>query len=125
MMKFYKCKACGNIVTYIEDKGTPLSCCGQQMVELIPGETDAAVEKHVPVVLVEGDHVIVKVGEVSHPMTAEHLIQWIVLETNQGSRIKYLDETMEPQAAFVLGVNEIPLAVYEYCNLHGLWKKTI
>ena len=124
-MKFYVCKHCGNIVTYLNNAGVPVSCCGEKMSELIPGTTDAAVEKHVPAVTVDGIVVTVRVGEVTHPMLDVHYIQWIVLETTHGSIIKYLEPNQEPQATFVLVDGEQAVAAYEYCNLHGLWKKDI
>ena len=124
-MKFYVCKHCGNIVTYLNNAGVPVSCCGEKMSELIPGTTDAAVEKHVPAVTVDGIVVTVRVGEVTHPMLDVHYIQWIVLETTHGSIIKYLEPNQEPQATFVLADGEKAVSAYEYCNLHGLWKKDI
>jgi superoxide reductase len=123
-MKFFRCEHCGNIVTHLEDSGVFLVCCGEPMKELVPGTTDAAKEKHVPVVEVEGDKVNVKVGEVPHPMTKEHLIQWIVLETNKGFHVRKLTPEDEPAACFTLN-DEKAVAAYEYCNLHGLWKKEI
>ena len=122
-MKFYVCEHCGNIVTFLKNTGVPVMCCGQKMTELVPGTTDAAVEKHVPAVEVEGSVVRVKVGSVEHPMLPEHSIQWIAVETDQGSQIKYLQPGQAPQASFVLAEGEKLVAVYEYCNLHGLWKK--
>ena len=124
-MKFYVCKHCGNIITYLNNAGVPVVCCGEKMSELIPGTTDAAVEKHVPAVTVDGIVVTVRVGEVTHPMLDVHYIQWIVLETTHGSIIKYLEPNQEPQATFVLVDGEQAVAAYEYCNLHGLWKKDI
>ena len=124
-MKFYVCKHCGNIITYLNNAGVPVSCCGEKMSELIPGTTDAAVEKHVPAVTVDGIVVTVRVGEVTHPMLDVHYIQWIVLQTTHGSIIKYLEPNQEPQATFVLADGEQAVAAYEYCNLHGLWKKDI
>lgn len=121
-MKFYICDHCGNLVTFLHDAGVPVMCCGQKMTELVPGTVDAAVEKHVPVVDVKGNVVSVKVGSVEHPMLPEHSIQWIALETNQGSQIKYLKPGEKPEAAFALSEGESVVAVYEYCNLHGLWK---
>ena len=124
-MKFYFCKHCGNIVTYLRDAGVPVVCCGEPMGELVPGTTDAAQEKHVPKVKVEGDKVMVDVGEVEHPMQSEHFIQWIILETDQGYQKKDLKPETAPKAVFVLGPGEKPVAAYGYCNLHGLWKKEI
>ena len=80
-MKFYICAHCGNIIAYVKDSGVPVMCCGQKMQEIVPGTTDAAAEKHVPVISVSGNTVTVKVGEVEHPMAAEHYIEWIALET--------------------------------------------
>lgn len=123
-MKFYICEHCGNIVTKIRDKKVPLFCCGQKMTELVPGTVDASLEKHVPVVEIEGNTVKVAVGSVEHPMIEEHYIQWICLETDKGTHFKYLNAGEEPKASFAL-IDEKPLAVYEYCNLHGLWKTDI
>ena len=121
-MKFYRCDHCGNIVTFVHSAGVPVMCCGQKMTELVPGTTDAAVEKHVPVVSVEGNVVKVQVGSVEHPMLSEHYIQFIAIETTAGSQIKYLKPGEKPQASFVLAEGEQLVATYEYCNLHGLWK---
>ena len=121
-MKFYVCEHCGNMVTFLHASGVPVICCGQPMTELVPGTVDAAHEKHVPVVDVQGSVVNVKVGSVEHPMVEAHFIQWIALETNQGSQIKYLKPEEKPEAAFALAEGEEVVAVYEYCNLHGLWK---
>ena len=124
-VRFFVCKHCKNIITMVEDKGVPVVCCGEKMTELVPNTTDAAGEKHVPVVSVEGSKVTVKVGEVTHPMLEEHHIAWVVLETDKGSQMKYLPHTGEPEAAFVLAEGEKAVAAYEYCNLHGLWKKEL
>lgn len=121
-MKFYRCEHCGNIITIINNSGVPVMCCGKKMTELVPGTVDAALEKHVPVVDVQGSNVLVKVGSVTHPMLDEHYIQFIAVETNIGSQIKYLKPGQAPEAAFVLAEGEEVVAVYEYCNLHGLWK---
>ncbi len=121
-MKFYVCEHCGNLVTFLHSAGVPVMCCGQKMTELVPGTVDAAVEKHIPVVDVQGNVVSVKVGAVEHPMIPEHFIQWIALETSQGSQIKYLKPGEKPEAAFALAEGEAVVGVYAYCNLHGLWK---
>ncbi len=121
-MKFYRCDHCGNIVTFVHSAGVPVMCCGQKMTELVPGTTDGAVEKHVPVVNVEGNQVRVQVGSVEHPMLEEHYIQFIAIETQQGSQIKYLKPGEKPQAVFALAEGDQLVAAYEYCNLHGLWK---
>lgn len=120
-MKFYYCKHCKKIITILQKDSVPTICCGEAMVEIVPGTTDAAVEKHVPVVLQKGNTVEVSVGSVEHPMTPEHFIQWIVLETKQGSQYKALNPTDSPKACFSLLDGESAVCVYAYCNLHGLW----
>lgn len=125
MKKLFKCMHCGNIVEKIEDKGVPVVCCGQKMEELVPNTTDAATEKHVPVIEVAGNVVTVKVGSVEHPMLEEHHIAFIVLETNLGTQRKFLDVAGKPEAVFVLAEGEEVVAAYEYCNLHGFWKGTL
>jgi len=122
--KFYVCKHCGNVVTFINESGAPLTCCGEHMTQIVPNTVDAAVEKHIPVVTVEDGVVTVEVGSVEHPMTPEHFIQWIYIETDKGFQMKYLTPEDKPKAAFSLK-NEEVIAVYEFCNLHGLWKKAI
>lgn len=122
-MLFYKCKGCGNFVTFLTEKTacTP-KCCGEPMTELKANSTDAAQEKHVPVVTVDGNKVSVVVGSVAHPMTEEHYIQFIVLETADGFQKKDLKPGSAPRAEFALTEGEKPVTVYAYCNLHGLWK---
>ena len=120
-MTFYRCSHCGNIITFMENKGVPVICCGEPMKELIPGSTDAAQEKHVPVILTEETRVRVSVGTAAHPMTAEHSIQWIALETEQGVSLRYLNPDQPPEAVFPLLPGEKVRAAYAYCNLHGLW----
>ena len=118
----YKCSDCGTIVMLIKKGGCTPSCCGHAMAELKANTTDAAQEKHVPVVEQNGSSVLVKVGAVAHPMLPEHFIQWIILETNQGCQVKYLQPGQAPEAVFALAEGEKVVAAYEYCNLHGLWK---
>lgn len=121
-MKFYQCSHCKNIITYVDNKGVPVMCCGEKMQELVPGTVDAAQEKHVPVVEKKGNKVSVKVGSVTHPMLEEHSIIFIAIETKNGSQIKYLKPGEEPAAEFALADGDEFVAAYEYCNLHGLWK---
>ena len=121
-MKFCVCKKCGNMVEFFKKSGCNVFCCGEEMHELKAGTTDAATEKHVPVVNVEGDKVTVEVGSVEHPMMENHFIQWIVVETNRGSQRVNLEYTDKPKAEFKLAEGENFVAAYEYCNLHGLWK---
>ena len=124
-VKFYKCLHCGNVAIKPYDKGVPLFCCGEKMSELAANDTDAALEKHVPVVAVEGDKVHVEVGSTLHPMTEEHLISFVVLVTEKGYQVAELTAADEPKADFALTEGDEPLKVYEYCNLHGLWVKEL
>ena len=121
-MKFYKCAHCGNIIAYIHDSGVRVSCCGEEMKELLPNTTDAAGEKHVPVITAEGQTVTVRVGSVAHPMLDAHYIEWIMLETKRGRQRRALKPGEEPEAVFALVPGDEVVAAYEYCNLHGLWK---
>lgn len=118
--RFYKCAHCGNVIQKVVDSKVPVVCCGQKMEELIPGTVDASLEKHVPFVTWVDDKTIrVEVGSVHHPMLPEHHIAFIYVETeNGGIRV---DLKNEPVALVYLG-DEKAVAVYEYCNLHGLWK---
>ena len=122
-LKFYICRTCGNIITHVKKSGVPVMCCGKKMEELVPGTVEASAEKHIPVVEVNGAQVTVTVGSVEHPMLEEHYIQWIVLETEQGYQLKHLKPGTAPKAEFVLAAGDQVVAAYEYCNLHGLWKK--
>ncbi len=119
--KFLRCKHCGNIVGMIHNSGVPIICCGEEMQEMVPNTTEAATEKHLPVVSIVGNTVLVEVGSVLHPMEEKHYIQWIYLQTKRGGQRKNLAPKEEPKAVFALDDDEV-VAVYEYCNLHGLWK---
>lgn len=123
-LEFYKCAHCGNVAVKLFDQGVPLSCCGEEMTLLRAGETDGAAEKHVPVVTV-GETIHVEVGSVLHPMMEAHFITMIVLETSKGFQVKHLQLGEEPKADFAVVPGEEPVAVYEYCNLHGLWKADV
>lgn len=121
-MKFFVCETCGNFVGMVVDSGAPMSCCGKQMKELVPGTSDGAVEKHVPVYTVDGNKVVVTVGSVEHPMVENHYIEWIALETKKGAQRKVLNPGEKPSVEFALTDDDSVVAVYAYCNLHGLWK---
>ena len=123
-MKFFICEHCGNLVGVINDSGVPMVCCGQKTTQLIPGTVEASVEKHLPVVTVDGDKVKVEVGSVAHPMAEEHSILWVYLQTDKGGQRKNLKVGEAPVAEFSL-LDEKPVAAYAYCNLHGLWKTEI
>jgi superoxide reductase len=149
---FYRCELCGNIVAMVKVGGGTLTCCGQPMTALVANSTDAAQEKHVPVAVKKGGKLQVTVGSVIHPMTEEHHIEWIAMVMGNRIEIRYLKPGMEPKAEFSIPVahteavytgendEEVlncegqpcnfvcqteapqPITVYEYCNLHGLWK---
>ena len=121
-MKFYRCPVCGKIIAMVEERPVPTMCCGRPMEALVPGTSDGAVEKHVPVCKVEGNIAHVEVGSVEHPMLDNHYIQWIVLKTNLGNQRKVLKPGQKPVADFALLPGEKVEAVFEYCNLHGLFE---
>lgn len=122
--RFYLCKHCKNLMGMIHNSGVPVICCGEPMIELQPNSSEGAQEKHLPVVSVDGNKVTVKVGEVEHPMSGEHYIQWVYLETRHGGQRKGFEPEDKPEATFLLE-DDVPFAVYGYCNLHGLWKKEL
>ncbi|MDL2300189.1 desulfoferrodoxin [Clostridiaceae bacterium OttesenSCG-928-D20] len=121
-MNIYKCEICGTMVEEIKFGAAHPFCCGQAMTKLEPGVTDGAHEKHVPVFSIEDNTVTVTIGEVEHPMLAEHYIEWIAVETTEGVHRKSLSPGDKPRKTFALSKGEEVKAVYEYCNLHGLWK---
>lgn len=122
--RFYICEKCGNTVGMIHASGVPLVCCGQKMTAIEAGTVEASREKHIPVVEVSEGKVKVIVGSVLHPMTEEHSITWVYLETDKGGQRKNLAAGEAPEVTFALA-DERPIAVYAYCNLHGLWKTEI
>ena len=124
-IRFFVCKHCGNLVGMIHSSGAPMTCCGDQMTELVAGSVDASHEKHVPVIEISGNTVTVKVGAVPHPMTEEHSIQWVYLHTEKGGQRFCLKPGDEPVAVFALTEGDKAVTAYEYCNLHGLWKADV
>lgn len=121
-MKFYRCSHCGQIIAIVKETGVPVVCCGEPMAEVIPGTTDASLEKHVPVFTVEGNKVHVSVGSVAHPMLPEHYIEWVAIQTKLGNQRKQLSPGDEPKVCFSICDGDEVKAVYAYCNLHSLWK---
>ena len=119
-MKIFKCNHCGNITMMLTDAGVPMQCCGEKMTELKANTVDAATEKHVPFIKKDGDKLMVSVGEIVHPMTEEHYIEWIILVQGSNVQIKHLTPSDKPEACFKLESDE-PFTVYEHCTLHGLW----
>ncbi len=120
-LKFYRCKHCGKIIAIVNDTKVPTICCGEAMEQIIPGTTDAAVEKHVPVITKNGNIIEVKVGSVDHPMAPEHYIEWIALRTKQGNQRKLLKPGDAPAASFALVDGDEVIEAFAYCNLHSLW----
>ena len=128
-LKFYKCNVCGKIVVEVESTDVTPICCGEPMTLLMPETSDGVLEKHVPVYDLKGTVICVNVGAKEHPMTDEHHIDFIVLETNTGFHVRYtfLDEGGEnfPGACFHLNVGEKPVSIVAYCNIHGLYLKDV
>jgi len=131
--KFFICKHCGNLIGLIDNKGVPMICCGEKMAELVPNTVDAAHEKHVPVVAKAtecacgcqcGGALTIEVGGTHHPMTDEHHISFIYIETENGGKRRCLKVGQQPVIT-VCCCDDTPVAVYAYCNLHGLWKTEI
>ena len=117
--KFYKCRHCGNVIVKLIDSKVPVVCCGEKMEELAPNTVDASNEKHVPKVTHLDEHTIkVEVGSVAHPMSPEHYIAFVYVETDRGGIHVNLKDN--PEAIISVGDAKVR-AVYEYCNLHGLW----
>lgn len=121
-IKFYRCKHCGKIIVIVKESGVPTICCGEEMEELKPFVTDEWHEKHVPVIKQNGNLVTVTVGEIIHPMTEEHHIEWIVLMTDKGIQKRFLCPGDEARAVFALTEGESIIGAYSYCNIHKLWK---
>lgn len=120
-IKFYKCSICGKVIGILTDSGTPTFCCGKEMMELIPGTTDGALEKHVPVISTHKNMIEVNVGAAAHPMMDTHYIEWIALKTKDGMQFKKLKPGQEPKAVFTVNKDELVEKAYAYCNIHDLW----
>lgn len=122
--EFFVCRHCGNMIGLLHDGGVAMMCCGEKMHKIEPNTTEAASEKHLPVVSVSGDTVEVSVGENPHPMDREHSVEWIYLETERGGQRKRLRAGEKPTACFKLA-DDSAIAVFAYCNKHGMWKTEI
>lgn len=122
--QFFICNHCGNLIHLIENAGVPIGCCGEPMHRLHPNTAEAAQEKHLPVSQVEGNVLQVSVGSTHHPMSQEHAIRWVYLQTQRGGQLKYLQPDEAPQVHFTLDQDK-SIALYAYCNLHGLWKAEV
>lgn len=123
--KFYACDDCHIIIEELYGNKGDFTCCGTHLKELIPNTSEGAQEKHLPVVERDGNKIIVKVGSVFHPMSDEHSIEWVYLQTEKGCQRMDLKTTDEPIATFILSDGDRPVAAYAYCNLHGFWKTNI
>lgn len=121
--RFLICKTCGNLIKMINDSGVTPICCNKNMEEIVANTTEAATEKHIPIIEINDNIATITVGEILHPMTEEHYISWIYLETNQGIKKVDLKPNDEPKAKFSLLSDEKVISAYAYCNLHSLWKK--
>lgn len=121
-VRFFICNHCGNTIAMIKDQGVPIKCCGESMREITAGTSEGAHEKHIPVYHIEGEKVTVSIGETEHPMTPEHYIDWVCIETENGFQFKKLKSDMPPKISFPLTKGDKIMAVYAFCNLHSLWK---
>ena len=122
--KFFICNICGNIIGLIDDHGGPMACCGADMIELVANTVDASVEKHVPAIEKTAGGIKVKVGSVLHPSEKEHYIDFIYVRTTHGGQRKRVNIGDAPELEFCF-VNDEPIEVFAYCNLHGLWKAEV
>ena len=121
-VNYFKCPTCGNIIEVINGDINRVKCCNKELELLIANTNDGSVEKHVPVYEIVNNEVIIKVGETIHPMEDKHYIMWISLVTND----KIIRITLKPGDEPIVRLPYTPKAIiYEYCNLHGLWKTVI
>lgn len=116
---FYRCDVCGNMVALIRRGGGVLTCCDQEMTRLKANTEDASKEKHVPAITRENGKIKVEIGSALHPMLPEHFIEWIALVADNRVELKFLKPGEEPKAEYDEADSG---TVYEYCNIHGLWK---
>ena len=119
-LEIYKCEKCGNIVEVLHGGAGELVCCGQPMKLMAENTVDAAKEKHVPVVEKISGGYRVKVGDVAHPMTDDHYIEWIELLAGETVYRQFLNPGQAPEAEFNVETDQV--SAREYCTLHGVWK---
>lgn len=123
--KFYICRHCGNVIAKHEDSGMNVWCCGEEMQEIKANTVEASAEKHLPAFTKINDNCLnISVGSVLHPMLPEHHICFIYVETRNGGTFFYLKDKEKPQVGYCI-FNGTPIAIYEYCNIHGLWKTIV
>lgn len=106
-------------------QGDVLTALGSDFVVMDASMADGAGEKHVPVVEQNGNQIRVQIGSVLHPMTDEHSINWVYLETQKGGQLVNLEANGEPVANFVVAEGDKAVKAYAYCNLHGFWETPI
>ncbi|MBO7248427.1 MAG: desulfoferrodoxin [Bacteroidaceae bacterium] len=122
-IRFFRCRHCGNIIVKMVDSRVPVVCCGERMEELVANTVEASTEKHIPhITRIDDSRFKVEIGSIEHPMLPEHHIVFIFLETENGGMFFYPKN--KPETIFCTDTGK-PLAVYEYCNVHGLWKAKI
>lgn len=121
ILEIYKCNVCGNIVEVVHAGAGGLVCCGQPMTLMVENTTDAAREKHIPVLEETAKGAKIKVGTIAHPMEEKHFIEWIEVITDGKTARQSLKPGDSPEAVFAGEAGKIT-TVRAYCNLHGLWK---
>lgn len=121
-VRFFICNHCGNTIAMITDNGVPIKCCGENMKEIKSESSDGAPEKHIPIYKIDGKTITISVGETEHPMTPEHYIDWVCLESENGFQFKKIKSYMSPEVSFSLTEDDKLKNVYAFCNLHSLWK---
>ena len=119
---FYRCETCGNVLALLKNESLKRACCSKTLTKLEPNITDGAKEQHVPFITKENGDIHVVIGSVLHPMLPEHHIEWIALDADDKTEIIYLNSSKEPRAVFA---DTSAGVVYDYCNIHGLWKVVI
>jgi len=120
-MEFLKCKHCENVIAFVKNVGNEVGCCNDKMEKLIANTSDASEEKHIPVYKRQGKYIYVSVGDILHPYTEEHHIEWIALVTKNGNQRKVLKHDAKPETFFLVEEDDEVVELYAYCNLHGLW----
>ena len=120
-MEFLKCKHCENVVAFVKNEGNKISCCNDIMEKMLVNNSDGSREKHMPIYEKNGNYLHVVVGEILHPSSKEHHIEWIALVTNKGNQRKVLLDNDKAETYFLIEEDDEVKELYAYCNLHGLW----
>ncbi len=122
--KFFRCKHCGNFIGLINNAGVPMICCGEEMEEVVPNTVEASQEKHIPFITFDGSIMNVQIGSVLHPSTEEHYIDFIYVQTEHGGQRKSIKPGDASVAEFLF-IDDKPIEVFAYCNIHGLWSAKV